>query len=33
MDEYDIWNDLTYLMPVAFLISVGLIALIGKFFK
>lgn len=33
MDEYDIWNNLTYLTPVAFLLGVGVIMLIGKLFK
>lgn len=33
MDEYDIWNNLTYLNPIFFLLGVGVIVLIGKLFR
>ena len=33
MDDYDIWNNLTYLNPIFFILGIGVIMLIGKFFK
>ena len=33
MDEYDIWNNLTYLEPVGFLLGVLVILLIGSWFR
>jgi hypothetical protein len=33
MDEYDIWHGLTYLNPVFYLIGVGVLMLLAKFWK
>lgn len=33
MDDYDIWNNLTYLTPLFFIIGVGFFWLLGKFWK